>query len=72
MVIDVYREKQQSECDNSLCGGVVQLVLSGPGEAGLNPSISPQSGNDIGQFIWQRSLFLCRPGQGKQLSGIIL
>lgn len=37
-----------SVCVNSLCSGVVELVLSGAAEAGLNSSVLPQPLDDPG------------------------
>lgn len=56
----------------SLCGRVVQLVLSGAGEAALHPGVCPQPPDDTGQVIRHDALLLRAAGQGKELAGIIL
>lgn len=63
---------QTSVCSSySLCCGIIELVLSGTAEAGLNASIFPQSLDDPGQFP-SHEAFLSRAGQHKQLTSIIL
>lgn len=55
-----------------LCSRVVKLVLPGAGEAFLNPAVSPQPPDHIGQIVWQHALLLRSSRQGKELAGVIL
>lgn len=57
---------------DSLGCRVVQLVLSGPGEAALDATVGPQPLDDSGQVVWQDALLLRRCRQGEQLAGVIL
>lgn len=56
----------------SLGSRVVQLVLSGAVETSLDPIVSPQSPDDIGQVLWHDALLLSSGGECKQLPSIIL
>lgn len=56
---------------DSLSGRVVELVLPGATEAGLDSSVLPQPLDDAGQLARHEPL-LSRPRQHKQLPRIVL
>ena len=55
----------------SLCCRVIELVLPGAAEAGLNAAVLPQPLDHSGQLAGHEAL-LCRTGKNKQLPSIIL
>lgn len=56
----------------SLGSRVIQLVFTGAIEAGLDPVVSPQPPDDVGEVFRHDALLLCGAGERKELAGIIL
>lgn len=56
---------------NSLCSRVIELVLSGAAETGLNSSVFPQPLDDPGELACHEAFF-CWTSQDEQLPRIIL
>jgi len=56
----------------SLGSGVVQLVLSGAVKTSLDPVVSPQPSDHVGQVLRHDALLLGSAGERKQLPSIVL
>lgn len=56
---------------DSLCRRVVELILAGSAEAGLDATVPPQPLDDAGQLS-RHEAFLRRAGQHEQLPGVVL